>query len=177
MRSSPNLHTAIFSVIAAALVMDSGLSREPSENLLQPGNLQPEVAQGKSSGDDDKKEVLRLTNKERENQALRSLDWCPDLAKAAQTHAQDMFLDGYFSPVAHDRIDGQLIAVSSPKERLLSFSARACAENIAQGQQEPREVVARWMGSDGHRANILARDYRLCGIGFAGGYWVQVFGR
>jgi uncharacterized protein YkwD len=177
MRNSPNLYTASFSVIAAVLVMDSGLAREPSENLLQPGNLQPEVTQGKSSGDDDEKEVLRLTNKERENQGLQSLDWCPDLAKAAQTHAKDMFLDGYFSHISHDRIAGQLVVVSSPMERLLSFSARACAENIAQGQQEPGEVVARWMGSDGHRASILASDHRLCGISFAGGFWVQVFGR
>ena len=88
-----------------------------------------------------------------------------------------MSSDGYFSHISYDRIDGRLIEVSLPKERLLSFSARACAENIAQGQQEPRDVVAGWMGSDGHRANILARDHRLCGVGYAGGYWVQDFGR
>ena len=177
MRISPNLHAATISVIAVVLVMDSGLARETSETLLQPGNLQPEVSQSKARGDGGEKEVLRLINKERENQGLQPLDWCPDLAKAAQTHAEDMSSDGYFSHISYDRIDGRLIEVSLPKERLLSFSTRACAENIAQGQQEPRDVVAGWMGSDGHRANILARDHRLCGVGYAGGYWVQDFGR
>ena len=177
MRISPNLHAATIPVIAVVSFMDSGLAREPSETLRQPGNLQPEVTQAKARGDDDEKEVLRLTNKERENQGLQPLDWCPDLAKAAQTHAEDMFSDGYFSHISYDRIDGRLTEVSLPKERLLSFSVRACAENIVQGQQEPRDVVAGWMGSDGHRANILAREHRLCGVGYAGGYWVQIFGR
>lgn len=177
MRISPNLHAATIPVIAVVLVMDSGLARETSETLLQPGKLQREVSQSKARRDGGEKEVLRLTNKERENQGLQPLDWCPDLAKAAQTHAEDMFSDGYFSHISYDRIDGRLIEVSLPKERLLSFSARACAENMAQGQQKPRDAVAGWMGSDGHRANILARDHRLCGVGYAGGYWVQVFGR
>lgn len=177
MRNNPILHAATIPVIAVALVMGSGLAGEPSETLLQPGNSRPEVSRDKARGEDAEKEVLLLTNKERENRGLQPLDWCPDLARAAQTHAQDMFLDGYFSHVSHDRIDGRLIEVSLPNERLLSFSAQACAENIARGQQEPGDVVAQWMGSNGHRANILAKDHRLCGVGFAGGYWVQVFGR
>jgi len=177
MRSSANLHNVVISFIAAVLAMDSGLAQEPSETLPQPHNSQPEVNQDKASGENDDNEVVRLTNKERDKYGLQTLEWCPDLAKAAQTHAQDMFLDGYFSHTSHDRVGGQLFQASSPQERLLSFSARACAENIAQGQNKPEEVIAGWMGSDSHRANILAKDYQLCGIGFAGGYWVQVFGR
>jgi uncharacterized protein YkwD len=56
-------------------------------------------------------------------------------------------------------------------------------ENIAMGYSSGRVVVNRgWMRSDGHRANILRREYRLMGIGAArdsnGRWWAsQVFGR
>jgi len=56
-------------------------------------------------------------------------------------------------------------------------------ENIAMGYSSGRVVVNRgWMHSDGHRANILRREYRLMGIGAArdasGRWWAsQVFGR
>ncbi|GAA4731266.1 hypothetical protein GCM10023350_13260 [Nocardioides endophyticus] len=56
-------------------------------------------------------------------------------------------------------------------------------ENIAVGYSSGRAVVKRgWMHSEGHRANILRREYRLMGIGAArdsnGRWWAsQVFGR
>lgn len=56
-------------------------------------------------------------------------------------------------------------------------------ENIAMGYRSGRVVVNRgWMHSEGHRANILLRQYRLMGIGAArdahGRWWTsQVFGR
>jgi uncharacterized protein YkwD len=66
--------------------------------------------------------------------------------------------------------------------------ARRCelsmvGENIAVGYPSGRAVVNRgWMHSEGHRANILRREYRLMGIGAArdsdGRWWAsQVFGR
>jgi uncharacterized protein YkwD len=56
-------------------------------------------------------------------------------------------------------------------------------ENIAMGYRSGRVVVNQgWMHSDGHRANILLRQYRLMGIGAVrdanGRWWTsQVFGR
>lgn len=56
-------------------------------------------------------------------------------------------------------------------------------ENIAVGYSTGRSVVNRgWMHSDGHRENILRRQYRLMGIGAArdddGRWWAsQVFAR
>jgi hypothetical protein len=42
-------------------------------------------------------------------------------------------------------------------------------ENIARGQATPQDVMDAWMNSPGHRANILAADYRDIGIGLAVG--------
>lgn len=60
---------------------------------------------------------------------------------------------------------------------------RSWAENVAQAPSNDtgREVVRMWMGSQGHRANILNAEYRHFGMGAVhsrGSWWVvQVFGR
>jgi uncharacterized protein YkwD len=65
---------------------------------------------------------------------------------------------------------------------LQSCGMGAVGENVAYGFRTGTAVVREgWMHSEGHRANILSRDYRLMGIGArkAGGQWyvAQVFGR
>lgn len=58
-------------------------------------------------------------------------------------------------------------------------SYRAAGENIAAGQSTAQAVVSAWMGSPGHRANILSNQFTRMGVGQAkiGGrtYWVQLF--
>ncbi len=53
-------------------------------------------------------------------------------------------------------------------------------ENLAYGYPNGRAVVRAWMGSRGHRANILNRNFRQEGLGAVkrGGRWyvAQVFG-
>ena len=54
------------------------------------------------------------------------------------------------------------------------------AENIAMGQSDVKSVMQSWMGSNGHRANILNRNYTLIGLAAyrsSNGtmYWVQRF--
>jgi uncharacterized protein YkwD len=54
-------------------------------------------------------------------------------------------------------------------------------ENVAYGYPDGKAVTAGWMGSAGHRANILNSSYRLIGVGAAQnaeGRWyvAQVFG-
>ena len=55
-------------------------------------------------------------------------------------------------------------------------------ENIAAGQRSPEEVVESWMNSEGHRKNILNKNFRNLGVGYVnvenseyGHYWVQLF--
>jgi hypothetical protein len=55
----------------------------------------------------------------------------------------------------------------------------ALGENIAAGQPSPSEVMAAWIASPGHRANIEDPSFRSIGVGVAQGgigpYWVQDF--
>jgi uncharacterized protein YkwD len=55
-------------------------------------------------------------------------------------------------------------------------------ENIAEGYTDANAVFKGWMGSMGHRANILNRNYQDVGFGAAKDangaiYWRAVFGR
>jgi stress response protein SCP2 len=120
-------------------------------------------------------EVVNLTNAERASHGLRPLTVDGRLAAAAQAHSADMVRRGFF---AHESPDGRQVwdrAVAA------GYAYRKVAENIAAGQRTADEVVRGWMGSPGHRANILDGDLIQIGVGRAeggsyGAYWTQVFG-
>lgn len=120
---------------------------------------------------------IELTNEQRQAAGCPNLLWNPALGAAAQRHADDMAANNYFS---HNSRSGVNFAA---RIRSAGYRLRLAAENIAAGQQSPEEVVATWMASPSHRANILNCRFRHVGIGFSsndgssfGTYWVQTFG-
>lgn len=96
------------------------------------------------------------------------------LFEAASGHARDMARRGYFD---HRSRDG-----SEPKARVLRTGYRPglTGENIAFGPETAEEVVAGWLASPGHCANMMDPRFRDTGIAVASGsqrgqlYWVQV---
>lgn len=132
----------------------------------------PAAAQGLK---EDTLQVLALVNSERTRAGLAALKSNDSLTAAAQGHAQDMAVNGYFS---HTSLDGRTLG---DRIRQAGYSYRAAGENIAWGQRTPSEVVSGWMASPGHRRNILNPNFRELGIGLARDtdgvpYWVQNFG-
>ena len=99
-----------------------------------------------------------------------------DLNDAAADHARDMARKRYFE---HRGRDG-----SQPKDRVLraGYQSRLTGENIAFGPESAEEVVAGWLDSPGHCANIMDARFKDIGVGVATGrgrgqiYWVQNFG-
>lgn len=66
------------------------------------------------------------------------------------------------------------------RELRLQHSSDPVAENVAVGPKTADDAVVVWLGSPGHRANILNRGHRRIGVaGFIGkdgkAYWVQQF--
>jgi uncharacterized protein YkwD len=118
-------------------------------------------------------EQLRLTNEARSSSGLSPLACDDGLTRAARLHSKDMCDRDYFDHTSADgrsftdRIDAQGVRYGS------------AGENIAWGQSTPAEVHDSWMGSSGHRANILGGSYRRIGIGYwpCGGspMWTQDF--
>lgn len=99
-----------------------------------------------------------------------------ELTDAAEAHASDMARRKFFE---HRGSDG-----SEPKDRVkrAGYRSKLTGENIALGPQSAEEVVAGWLESPGHCANIMEPRFQDIGIGLATGrkrgqtYWVQEFG-
>ena len=96
------------------------------------------------------------------------------LQRAAKVQAEDMARRGVME---HAGGDG-----STPAERATraGYAWRTIGENVASGQSTPDQVVAEWLGSFRHCANIMSADYAEMGVAVAssarGVYWAQVFG-
>lgn len=112
-------------------------------------------------------DVVRQVNEERAKYGLGALTVDSDLTNAACKRAQEIT-----QQFSHTRPDGSSWSTVSKK---------AYGENIAKGQNSADKVMAAWMSSDGHRANILRESYNtigVCAYSYNGViYWVQLFGR
>lgn len=120
-------------------------------------------------------EVLSLVNQERAAAGCPAVAYDGPLTGIARDHSADMRDRNFFS---HTNPSGQ-----DPWDRAAAAGiSNLAAENIAAGQSSPESVMASWMNSSGHRANILNCSLRTLGVGVAYGgsygiYWTQDFGR
>lgn len=114
-------------------------------------------------------EFVELMNAHRMAMGLAALEWDPEVAAVAQAHSDDMVARGFFS---HTNPDGE-----SPFDRLhaAGIAYSAAGENIAYGYPTAASVLAAWLGSDGHRANIENASYTHHGVGLAGTHWTHLF--
>jgi uncharacterized protein YkwD len=114
--------------------------------------------------------TLCLLNAERRTRGLRPLRLDGKLNRAAAGHARDMVAKRYFD---HDSRDGSTFAHRIKRTGWTKTRrSYTMGENIAYGGghlSTPRSIVRSWMQSSGHKANILARDFRFIGIGIAVG--------
>lgn len=125
--------------------------------------------------------VVQLVNQERARAGCAPLAIHSALMRAALEHSTDMALNDFLS---HTGSDG-----SQPWDRMTraGYNWSQAAENIAAGYSSPESVVQGWMGSPGHRNNILNCSLRDTGVGYYylaqdtgtvnyHHYWTQVFG-
>lgn len=111
--------------------------------------------------------TLCLINRERLTRGERTLRPNRRLRRAAQAHSMSMAFGDYFE---HDGPSGQTPLARLRDAGYISSSrvGYEVGENIAWGTlylATPRAIVAAWMASPGHRANILDARYRETGIG------------
>lgn len=105
-------------------------------------------------------QVMEIVNLERlANGGLPPMKRVNLLDSSSETHSSNMATRNFFS---HCDLD----TFSMPGDRMLAagYSALSGAENIAAGYATPALVMAGWMASAGHRANILSGNREL-GIG------------
>ncbi|AIS02218.1 CAP domain-containing protein [Streptomyces glaucescens] len=116
--------------------------------------------------------IVELVNAERGRAGCSPVKPNATLTKAAQAHSADMAAHRNMS---HTGSDG-----SSPGDRITraGYDWRTYGENVAYGYSTPEQVMAGWMSSPGHKANILNCAFQEIGVGLAqpGNYWTQDFG-
>jgi uncharacterized protein YkwD len=120
-------------------------------------------------------QVMRLANAQRTAAGLPALTASSALARSALSHACDMQRTGKFGHTG----SGGSTHVSRARAAGCQWKG-TLAENIGHGYATPEQVVAGWMNSPEHRANLLNRKVRIGGAAWVpepsgGGYWVMEF--
>jgi len=111
--------------------------------------------------------VLCLIDRERATHGEHTLRPNRRLRRAAQGHSHSMAAGDYFAHTG-PRDQTPLARMRSAGYISSSRVGYDVGENIAWGTGRlatPRAIVAAWMASPGHRANILDPRYRETGIG------------
>lgn len=108
--------------------------------------------------------VILLINVERANAGVTPLSLDIRLQAAARWMSDDMANEDDI-PADHTGSDGSTLGVRIFREGYI-IAAPGAAETIAGGFPTPDSVVAAWMGSAGHRANILNAGYEHLGVGY-----------
>jgi uncharacterized protein YkwD len=109
-----------------------------------------------------------LVNVQRARHDLRALRQNADLARSSARHSEDMASNNYFdhvSPAGETPLARIKASTYLPRR-----STYLVGENIALGTMQlstPQAIVASWMKSPDHRANILNPDFRDSGVGIA----------
>ena len=122
-------------------------------------------------------QVVQLVNQHRTSLGLRALKVSPSLSASAVWKARHM---ATYSYMAHD--DPAPPVARTAADRITACGYRGgWGENIAAGFTTPAAVLAAWLQSPGHRANIENPAYVVTGAGAsvtANGVtvWAQDFG-
>ncbi|MCQ6274456.1 SCP-like extracellular protein [Bacillus sp. V3B] len=143
--------------------------QQQQQSTEAPAKQQQQTAPANSS--QAVQQVIDLTNAERKQNGLPALKADAKLNSVAQMKSADMQQNNYFSHTSP--------TYGSPFDMMRDngVSYQSAGENIAQGQRTAQEVVQAWMNSEGHRKNILSRDFTHIGVGYDsnGHHWTQMF--
>ncbi|MDR7152430.1 uncharacterized protein YkwD [Hydrogenophaga palleronii] len=110
--------------------------------------------------------------------AAAPLSWNARLFSAAARHSSDMARNNHFS---HTSGDGRSMGERVSRE---GYAWTAVAENIAAGQGSVGSVMATWLSSPGHCANIMHANYTHVAVSCVhqtgsryGRYWTMVLAK
>ena len=161
--------SAITSLAFLALACGKSASVSPD-----PSSRPAEVAV--PAADTASETVVVRTNAERKNLRLRQLARSAMLMRAAQLQADQMAAT---LTMAHE-LPRARYPTMEDRLRAVGYTYAASGENVAEGYPTASAVVAGWMTSPGHRANITSGNFTEMGAGVATGkngrrFWAQVF--
>ena len=135
----------------------------------QPPATQPPAPPPASTSSD----AIALTNQARANAGLAALSANGALNNAAAAHSADQAAR---NQMTHTGSNG---SNAGDRIRAAGYSPSTWGENVAAGYSSASSVVAGWMASSGHRANILNPAFTQIGVASATAangtrYWTMV---
>jgi uncharacterized protein YkwD len=162
------------SVLAICLTAACGgsggsMSSEPSFDVATPASVMADAGHVSSNQLFAGSSML---NGVRSDAGSNPVTYDARLGAAAQTHANDMLANDFFS---HTGSDG-----SSVGDRVTAqgYNWRTVGENIARGQADEAAVLAAWVNSPGHQSNNVNPNFEDFALAKAGTgsnqYWVLV---
>lgn len=120
------------------------------------------------------KKVISIVNQHRKKEGLPELTMDDKLMKAAQDRANELTKE-----FSHTRPNGTSCFTIFTK---YDITAGCSGENIAAGQRDAQSVMDAWMHSEGHKKNIMNKNFNKIGVGLVMNskdeysyYWVQLF--
>lgn len=124
-------------------------------------------------------DVITYTNAERARAGLPGLTYNERLSQAAAGKAQDMFAKQYWAHQSPDGVEPWAFINGA------GYSYIAAGENLARDFNTTPDMVAAWMASPTHAANIMNARYQEIGVAVVNGNLegiettlvVQMFGR
>lgn len=124
-------------------------------------------------------QAVSLINTERQRQNLPPLNYSEKLYKASLGHNNVM--SDCTKKYEKSTCFSHTVTILNEQTLLnrikaTGYSPQAVAENIAWGYSTSGGIVGAWMGSSGHRANILG-NYKEVGCSYMSPYWTCDFGR
>lgn len=154
-------------LVAAALVALAATA--PLNAQPRISSTKGEATAGLAAVDASVQLALTRINELRRQAGAPPLTLSAQLVAAAQGHANDMAAKGYFS---HTSQDGR-----TPAQRInaTGYSFTTYGENIAWGYANWNAALTAWMGSAGHRANLLSTRFLHVGLGAKSRYYVADF--
>lgn len=107
--------------------------------------------------------LIELTNQARAQAGLPALQTNATLRQAAQAKAVDMLSRDYWSHLAPDGAEPwQFVSEAG-------YTYTYAGENLAKGFATSEGVMAGWLASPGHRANLLGQNYTEIGLAVVNG--------
>ena len=181
-RFTPTLswHSAVVLAFVLTIVPFSPVLANSTDVVLDDSSSSAPSASATATA----KEILGIINAARKKAGCAPLKLNSKLMGAAQSHATNMAKKNFFG---HSNKDGSKFSGRVKKQ---GYKYKMVAENIAAGQSSASQVAYDWLGSSGHRKNILNCKFKDTGIavGYQSDdqpmmgnskpfyyYWVQVF--
>ena len=103
-------------------------------------------------------DIIELVNNSRKQDGLSELQKNEKLVESALLKALDMKEKDYFEHVSPEGLQPWFFVEQA------GYAYKTVGENLAEGYSSASEVHEAWMGSEGHRKNVLSQDFEEIGV-------------